>query len=170
MKHIRSISVILVVVFIALGIYSCSINYSLTGAPITAKTISIDYFPNKASIINSGLSQDFTDAMRDKFVSQTKLELIEQNAELQIEGEIVEYITRPLAIQGNEQAASNRLTISVNVRFVNTQDESASFEQKFSNFEDYDASASFASVEDDLVIVITERLVQDIFNKALVNW
>ena len=150
---------------------SCiTINYSFTGAPITAETISIDYFPNKASIVNSALSQNFTDAMRDKFVNQTKLELVTQNAELQIAGEIVDYRTSAMAIQGNEQAALNRLTITVMVRFVNTINEDESFEQRFSSYQDYDASSSFASVEDELVNQISERLVQDIFNKALVNW
>jgi hypothetical protein len=150
---------------------SCvSINYSFTGAPISAKTISIDYFSNKAALINSSLSQNFTEAMRDKFVNQTKLELVDQNAELQIAGEIVEYSTNPVAIQANEQAALNRLTIVVNVRFENTLKPEESFEQRFSSYYDYDASLSFSSVEDGLVETISEQLVQDIFNKALVNW
>jgi hypothetical protein len=82
----------------------------------------------------------------------------------------VDYHTTPTAIQGNEQAALNRLTITINVRFENTLNPDESFEQRFSAFEDYDASLNFASVEGDLVNTITERLVQDIFNKAVVNW
>ena len=108
--------------------------------------------------------------MRDKFVNQTKLELLEQNAELEIEGEIVDYHTTAVAIQGNETAALNRLTISVNVRYTNTLNDEESFEQKFTGFEDYDASRNFSDVESELVSTILERMVQDIFNKALVNW
>ena len=171
LKIINRISALLFTTILLLPLNSCiSINYSFTGAPITAKTISIDYFPNKATLVNSGLSQDFTDALRDKFVNQTKLELVEQNAELQLSGSIVNYYTTAMAIQGNETAALNRLSIVVRVKYTNTLDEEASFEQDFTGFEDYDASKSFASVEDQLVSVIVERLVQDIFNKALVNW
>ncbi len=169
MKKQSKIFKIFVLVLLYLGMQSC-VTYSFTGAPITAKSISIDYFPNKASLINSALSQDFTDAMRDKFVNQTKLELLEQNAELEIEGEIVDYHTTAVAIQGNETAALNRLTISVNVRYTNTLNDEESFEQKFTGFEDYDASRNFSDVESELVSTILERMVQDIFNKALVNW
>jgi len=149
---------------------SCKINYSFTGAPITAKTISIDFFPNKASLVKPSLSQDLTDAMRDKFVNQTSLELVEQNAELHIEGEIVNYKTNSIAIQGDETAALNRLTIKVNVRFTNLKQEEDSFEQVFTGFEDYDANLSFGSVEDQLIDIIKKRIVEDVFNKALVNW
>lgn len=161
---------ILIVISLIFIVQACKINYSMTGAPITAETISIDFFPNKASLVNPALSQSLTDALRDKFVNQTSLELTEQNAELHLEGEIVSYITNSVAIQANETAALNRLSITVNVRFTNTSKEDDSFEQSFTGFEDYDANLSFASVEDELIVIIAERIVQDIFNKALVNW
>lgn len=171
MKNIHRTSVFVMLTLLMLTLNSCiSINYSFTGAPITAKTISIDYFPNKASLVNTALSQDFTDALRDKFVNQTKLELVKQNAELELSGKIIKYYTTATAIQGNETAALNRLSIVIRVKFTNNLNEEESFEQDFTGFEDYDASKSFSSVEDDLVSVIVERMVQDIFNKALVNW
>ncbi|RLD41585.1 MAG: hypothetical protein DRI86_13125, partial [Bacteroidetes bacterium] len=117
-------------------IQSCKINYSFTGAPITAKTISIDYFPNKATLVKPSLSQDFTDAMRDKFVNQTSLELVEQNAELHLEGEIVHYKTNSVAIQGDETAALNRLTIKVKIRYTSLNQPDDSFEQVFTGFEE----------------------------------
>ena len=164
--HIKT----LILIGFLIIIQSCKINYSLTGAPITAKSISIDFFPNKATLIKPSLSQDLTDALRDKFVNQTSLELQEQDAELHLEGEIVYYRTNSVAIQGDETAALNRLTIKVKVRYTNTKNEDDSFEQLFTGFEEYDANLSFGSVEDQLIEIINKRLVQDIFNKALVNW
>jgi len=166
-KHNTTIILIFTIIMVAMQ--SCGI-YSFTGAPITAKTISIDYIPNKASIINPALSPDFTDALRDKFVNQTKLDLVEQNAELKISGTITQYRTASIAIQGNEQAALNKLTITIKIKFVNTLNEEESFNQSFTSFEQYDASKNFSSVEDQLVEILMERLTQDIFNKALVNW
>ena len=170
MNKIRKYIPISLLIISLIIIQSCKINYSFTGAPITAKTISIDFFPNKATLVKPSLSQDLTDAMRDKFVNQTSLELVEQNAELHIEGEIVNYKTNSIAIQGDETAALNRLTIKVNVRFTNMKQEEDSFEQTFIGFEDYDANLSFGSVEDQLIDIIKKRIVEDVFNKALVNW
>lgn len=146
--------------------------YSFTGASIPpgAKTISIDYFPNNALLVQPTLSQRFTDALRDKFTGETSLNLVGQNGDMSIEGEIVGYTANPIAIQGNEQAALNRLTITVNVRFVNHLDEKMNYESSFSRFQDYDSSNSLADVEDDLIDQIGRDLVQDIFDKAVVNW
>lgn len=150
---------------------SCGV-YSFTGASIDpkAKTISIKTFPNMAPMVNPSLSQDFTEALQDKFIRQTSLILSESNADYELEGEIVGYSTTPIAIQGNETAALNRLTISVNVRFTNKLNEKDNFEQRFSRYVDYDSSRNLSEVESDLVKQINEVLVEDIFNKAVVNW
>lgn len=163
---------ILVVLLMLITASACTIGYSFTGAPITAKTISIDFFPNKARLVNPSLSQTLTDGFRDRFVNQTKMDLVEGDADMHIEGAIIDYKTSPVAIQGNETAALNRLTISVKVSFTNNEPgkENDSFDQTFTAYEDYDASQSFSAVEDELVDVITERIITDVFNKAVVNW
>jgi len=155
-----------------LFLQGCSLSYSFTGAsiPIEAKTISIAYFPNEALLVNPTLSSTFTDALRDRFTSQTRLDLVNSNGDLSIEGKITGYTVQPMAIQGNDVAAQNRLTITVKVTFVNKYDESQDFEQSFSRFEDYSSTEDINQVQDQLVATITEALVDDIFNKAVVNW
>lgn len=168
----KKLNILIWVVILATAALSActSFGYSFTGSETNAKTISIDFFANKASIIQPSLSQTFTEALRDKFVNQSKLELVNRNGELQMEGEIVGYSVSPVAIQGNETAALNRLTIKVNVRYTNTLDEKQSFEQTFSSYLDYASNVNLSSVEDQLIGEITDKLVEDIFNKALVNW
>ncbi len=146
--------------------------YSFTGASIPpgAKTISIAYFPNNALLVQPTLSQRFTDALRDKFTGETSLHLVTENGDMSLEGEITGYIANPIAIQGNEVAALNRLTITVSVRFVSQLDEKMNFETSFSRYQDYDSSSSLADVEDELIDQINQQLVQDIFDKAVVNW
>jgi hypothetical protein len=161
---------ILVILILPVVFSTCKISYSFTGSQIDAKTISINYFPNKASIIQPSLSQTLTEAFRDKFVNQTKLELVKRNADLHLEGEITGYSVSPVAIQGDETAAMNRLKITVNVRFTNTLDEDQSFEQSFSAFQDYDSSVNLSAVEGTLIEAIVKQIVEDVFNKALVNW
>jgi len=158
--------------FILFAFTGCKVNYSFTGGNIDPKikTISIQYFPNNASIVQPTLSQAFTETLRDKFSSQTKLTLINKGGDLNIDGSITGYFTQPVAIQGNETAALNRLTITVNVKFSNKSDEKQNFEQTFSRFEDFQSSQSLSSVEETLIKDINEALVEDIFNKAVVNW
>jgi len=146
--------------------------YSFTGAsiPPNVKTITIKYFTNNAPLIQPTLSQTFTDALKDRFSSQTNLALVNKNGDLILEGEITNYSTQPVAIQGNEQAALNRLTITVNARFTNTLDEKQNFETTFSRYEDYESSKSLSEVESTLIDQINQMLVEDIFNKAVVNW
>jgi len=146
--------------------------YSFTGASISpaVETISIIPFPNNAPLVQPTLSQEFTNALKEKFTSQTNLALVNRDGDLNIEGEITGYSTQPVAIQGNEQAALNRLTISVKVRFTNTVEEARSFESTFTRFEDYPSSQSLSAVEESLIQQINEALVEDIFNRAVVNW
>jgi hypothetical protein len=146
--------------------------YSFTGAsiPPEAKTISIAYFVNNAQFVEPTLSQSLTDALRDRFQAQTNLNFVNEDGNLQIEGSITEYSTRPVAIQGNETAALNRLTVTVKVKYTNTIDPTKDFDTQFSRFEDYSSSQDLTAVKDELLGLINEALVDDIFNKAVVNW
>lgn len=162
---------IVVMLTCCLFLSSCGI-YSFSGAsiPAEAKTVSVQYFPNNAQLVNPLLSNTFTNALNDMFVNQTTLQSVAQNGDLALEGEITGYSTSPIAITGNQTAAMNRLTVTVNVRFTNKYDESKNFEQNFSQYQDYPSGQDLSIVQDALVEQIVEDLCQDIFNKAVVNW
>ena len=159
-------------IFCCLLFTSCKINYSFTGASISpdVKTVSVQYFPNNASLVQPILSQTFTEKLKNKFVSQTNLSVIKKDADLNFEGSITDYRTQPIAIQGNETAALNRLTISISVKFNNKNNEKQNFESSFSRYADYPSSKNLSEVESSLIDQITLQLVDDIFNKAVVNW
>lgn len=146
--------------------------YSFTGAsiPPEAKTVSVQFFQNKAQLIEPTLSPLFTDALRDKFVNQTTLEMVDKNGDLALDGEIMEYRTTPVAIQEDQTAALNRLTISVNVRFVNKYEPDKDFESKFTQFIDYPSESNLNSIAGELIESLNEMLATDIFNKAVINW
>jgi len=149
---------------------SCRIKYSLNPpATIKGETISIQYFPNNSSLVQPTLSQTFTEALKDKFVSQTSLELVSSGGDLQFEGSITNYQTKPTAVQENS-AALNRLTISIKVKFSNREQPENDFDQQFSAYSDFDGSVSLESVESELIKEIVDQLVEDIFNKSVVNW
>ena len=116
------------------------------------------------------LSKNITEALQDKFRSESRLSVTQRNGDLSIEGEITGYDTQPIAIQGNQIAAMNRLTVTVNVRFRNRFDEKANYESSFSRYRDYVSSKSLSSAESSLLPVMIEELVQDIYNKSVANW
>jgi len=146
--------------------------YSLTGAsvPPGAKTVSIQYFPNKSALVEPTLSPVFTNILRDKFTSELNLNMVDRNGDLAFEGEITSYKTMPVAIQGDQTAALNRLTITINVRFTNKLEPDKDFEQKFTEFSEYSSTVDFNSLKDDLIKQISDALADDIFNKAVINW
>lgn len=150
---------------------SCVIKYSFTGASTTGlRTVSIQYFQNRASLVQPGLSQNLTEALIDKCKSQTNLKLVSGLGDANFEGEVVDYKTVTQTIAGDARAAVNRFSIAVKVKFTNSVFPENSYEMTFSRFEDYDSNLDLSQVEDALSTKIIEQLVEDIFNRAFVNW
>ena len=96
--------------------------------------------------------------------------MVERNGDLAIEGEIIGYKITPVAIQADQTAAQNRLTIIINARFVNRFEPDNDFETKFTQFFDYSSTTDFNTIKGDLIIELSEALAQDIFDKAVINW
>jgi hypothetical protein len=151
---------------------ACRVSYSLNGAsiPPEAKTVSVTFFQNYASLAPPTLSQKFTEALRTRLSSQSRLTLVSKEGDLAFEGSITGYATSPVGIQSTDVAAQTRLTITVNVKYTCSFDEKKNFEQSFSKFADYKSDLSLTSVESRLIDDINDQLTQDIFNKALNNW
>lgn len=148
------------------------VSYSFTGAsiPPEAKTISVQYFDNQADFVNPTLSENLTTAIKDRYTNQTSLVLVRQKGDLQIEGVITNYNSTPQAITADQTAALTRLTITIKVKFVNLIEPENNFETSFTRYEDYDSSLDLAEVQDALTALINIMLVDDIFNKSVVNW
>ena len=134
------------------------------------KTVSVELFENQAQLVNPVLAVDLTEKIKDKFISQSSLRLANFDGDMAFEGQIVQYDVRPVAIQGNETAASNRLTIGLKVKYTCEKYPEDSWDKTFQQFSDFGSSLSLNDVEADLVKDIVDRLSQDIFNKALSNW
>ncbi|MDR2971894.1 MAG: LPS assembly lipoprotein LptE [Bacteroidales bacterium] len=157
----------------ALTCFGCRLSVSFTGGSVNpnAKTVYVATFPNNASLVNSSLSQEFTVGLKDRIQNQTPLTIVNtKNADYVFDGAIVNYTITPIALQGNDIAAMNRLTISVRVTFKNRFEENLDFEQTFSRYSDYLSTLNFTSLEPGLIQEIVSYLTEDIFNKAFVNW
>ncbi len=162
---------IVIIISLVSTMFGCGV-YSFTGAsiPPQATTYSVEYFPNNAPLVQPTLSQVFTDALKDKFSNQTNLRLTNGVGDLHLEGSITGYSIQPQAIGADDRAAQNRLTITIRVTFLNEFQPENDFEQNFSRYYDYDSQRSLAEVENEAIEIIVEALVEDIFNRAVVNW
>ncbi len=157
---------------LAIALVSCSIKYSFSGASISpdVKTVSVEHFQNLAPLVNPTLSNTLAETLRNRFISQTRLNVVSAYGDLSFSGEIRNYRVQPVAIQGNEMAAMNRLTIAVRVKFENVIDPTQNYDKTFTHFEDFPSTSQLAQVEQQLVTLIVEKLVEDIFNNAVANW
>ncbi len=156
--------------------------YSFTGANISPeiKTISIQTFYDEVGTGPPNLSQLFTEKIKDYYQQNTSLTLVPSEGDLQLEGSIVGYRLAPMAprasgsqnFENTDIAALQRLTITVKVTYLNTQDDSFDFEnQSFSFYQDYDPEKEdFNSIEPTLVEEIYDAIVLDIFNASVANW
>ena len=167
------------VLMLCLGLSQCGV-YTYTGANISpdVKTVSIDYFPNEAGDGPANMSQIFTETLRDYFQNNTNLAIDNGgNGDLQISGVISSFRYTPIApkASGDERFADNaglqRLTITVQTTYMNSQDDTFDFDKAFSFFSDYDPSVtSISAVKPALVDEIFEQIVLDIFSASVANW
>ena len=172
-KAILSLAGVVAVVLIALPmLQSCGI-YSFTGTSIQpdVKTVTVNYFEYLAPKVNPSLSNDLTQALQEKFLKLTKLELVDIDGDLEIVGAVTGYDVKATAITANESAAMNRLTVNVKISFVNRKYPEEDIENKsFSAYADFDATQSLDAVEASLCEEIIEKLCEDMFNATVANW
>lgn len=153
-------------------VQSCGI-YSFTGTSIQpdVKTVTINYFEYQALKVNPSLSNDLTTALQDKFLKLTKLEQVEMDGDIEITGAVTGYDVKATAITANEQAAQNRLTVTVKISFTNRKYPEDDFPDKsFSAYADFDAMQPLDAVEASLCEEIIEQLCDDMFNATVANW
>ncbi len=160
-------------VIMAIAVFAaCSVSYSFRGTSVSvgASTFSVDYFQNRASIVQPTLSQELTDGLIDEVRAQTPLKYTTDVGDASFSGEITEYSTKPLTASAANEAATNRFTITIWVKHENFIEPEKGFEQSFSRYEDYSGNLDFSSVEAELSESIIDLLIEDIFNKAFVSW
>ena len=158
---------------IGVMVTACSISYKFNGASIDytkVKTISIKDFPNQAPLVYPPLSQQFTEGVKDIYVRQTRLSLVRDNGDLQLEGEITGYDLTPMAVKEDAYSSKTKLTITVKVRYTNRTNADEDFEQSFSAYREFDSNVMLQDVQDQLCSEIIEELADQIYNSTVANW
>lgn len=168
----KSLKYILITIIVS-TLISCKVGFSLSGGSIPegTETFQVNFFQNNSPYREPGTDRDFTNALSDFIRDITPLELVTSNGDLVYEGEITDYRIQPTNATSANTAAQNRLTVRINVRFLDKNNPDTDFEQPFSFFFDFDAGASFTqTIRTAAEAEIFERITQDIYQASLANW
>lgn len=158
-----------------LVINSCKVTMGL--APISSidyskvKTISIADFENRAEYVYGPLAVEFNQKMKDMFIQQTQLRLVDSGGDLEISGDITGYNQYNEAVDASGYSSKVKLTLTVKVTYVNNTNHEEDFTDKqFSAFQTYDSSQQLTAVQDGLITVMVKDIVEQIFNSTVANW
>ena len=157
----------------SLLLVSCSVSYKFNGSSIDytkTKTISISDFPNMAELVYPPLSQQFSEALRDSYTKQTRLQILKKEGDLHLEGEIVGYQLTPLAISADSYASQTKLTLTIKVRFTNYKNPEEDFEKSYTAFQTFDSNQILNNVQDALVKQMITDIVDNIYNDTVAKW
>ena len=160
---------------LALIMVSCKVSLGL--APISSidyskvHTMQIVDFQNHADYVYGPLATTLNDQMKDLFMRQTRLSLVNSNGDIVIEGEITGYNQFNEAIDASGYSSKVRLTLTVNVSYTNNTNHEEDFENRtFTAFQTYDATQLLTAVQDQLIEVMVKDISEQIFNSTVANW
>jgi len=138
--------------------------------PPEAKTARVNYIENRAPYINPQLSPQLTDKLRQKINNQTRLTMVQgEDAHYEIKAVITNYSVSTSGISG-QQAATNRLTVTVHIDFENRLDEKLKFEADVTRNFDFNANLSLQQAEAQQSEDIIKNMTDEIFNRIFSNW
>jgi hypothetical protein len=164
---------ILIICLAAFLLPSCKISYKFNGSNIDytkTKSISISDFPNKAELVYPPFSQQFSEALRDAYTKQTRLQLLKKAGDLNLEGEIVGYQLTPMAIGADSYSSQTKLTVSIKVRFSNNKNQQDDFDKTYTSFRTFDSNKMLNDVQDELLKVLIAEIVDNIYNDTVAKW
>lgn len=164
---------IFILLLLFISVSSCRVSYSFRGTSINydlTKTLQIAHFVNQAPLVYPPLEQRFNEEMKDMFTRNTRLQLVNQNGDMEIEGEIVGYELTPMAVQEDAFASETKLTMTVRMRFRNNKTDEPEIEERISANRIFSSNEVFDSVQDQLLSELITEIIDQIFNATMSNW
>ena len=157
------------------------LSFSLFSGCYSFKGISIDpevstFFVQNFESIESNapptLALDFTEKLKDKIRSESRLILNSENPDVEFTGKVTSFNVVPVAPKPGEVVALNQLKISVSIKLVNNKNDKKSWpsERTKSHFAEFSNEADLLTVQDQLIEQIMKQLLDDIFNEAFNDW
>jgi hypothetical protein len=150
--------------------FSGCYSFKDVSIPPDVKTVRVAYIENRAPYINPQLAPQLSDRLRQKINNQTRLSLTQaEDAHYDISGAITGYSVTTAGIS-DQQAATNRLIVTVHIVFKNRLDEKANFEADVTRNFDFNANLTLQQAEAQQSDEILRNLTDEIFNRIFSNW
>lgn len=149
-------------------------SYSFTGTsiPDDVNSVYIPFFANQSSSGVGNLSDRLNQALIDRFINQTRLQLANSRAEADavLEGSIVRYTNEAFSITGEQQTNLNEITINVRATFQYTNKEQAEWSKSFNGSATYDTNENPIEGEENAADEALSRIADNMFNDAVSGW
>ena len=146
--------------------------YSLNGIAISpeTQTFYVAQFDVTTTEGPPGIGQRFSELLKQRINNDTRLAFAETDPDIEFAGAITGFTITPEAPNPETGSDLNRLTIRVQVDYVDTKTEANSYSQTFTDFENFPGDQDPLTVQETLVEPLFDRLSEEAFNKAFSNW
>lgn len=167
MKGIKGFWILLIIL---LSLSGCTLSLNGYSFDTTVKTFYVGNFKLTALNAPATINQTFQEALKDKVSRESRLQYTNLNPDLEFNGTIQSFVVSAVAPKPDEQTSFNRLTIFVAVEYTNHLEAKDTWTKTFSHFADFPTDQNLLQVQDDLITIIFNQILEDIFNQAFNNW
>lgn len=164
------------IIFTLLLLTSCwptSVSFQDGSVPPEWKRFMVVTLENEASNAPISYAPELTEQIKDAIQNRVGLKLVSSESDdpqVTVTGVVSNYNVSPMAMQGNDVASKNRLTINANFEIFISEPEEDLMELSISRFADFDSNQDVGAIQAQLLEEINDQIVQDVLNKLLSNW
>ena len=166
------VPVLFVLVLVISSCWPSSIGFRDSGSmPEEWESFTVEMIENNAANCPLSYGPVLTEILKDGIQNNTRLVLnTDGMGEIVLTGVISAYNVMPIAVQADDNASQNRLTISVKFDLIINEPEADKVKFSATRFADFESNVNLASVESQLIDDINSQISQDVINKLLSNW
>lgn len=165
-KHIFLRISLIGVLFSTAGCYS----FKGISIPDNVNTFYVENAQTRESAVPATFPIQFTEDLKNKIRNESRLKYTDTSPDVEFIPVIQGFQVLAIAPKPGESAAINRLELNIQIEYINHKNEKDNWKQNFRHFADFPSSENLLNVQDQLLKIISEQLLEDIFNKAFTNW
>jgi hypothetical protein len=148
----------------------CTYSFKGGSVPPHLKTIAIPIVEDVSPYGDPTLRDTFTKQLVALFTNDNTLQLTDRNiADSMLEGVITDVKDAPSVLQGNEQVAQRRITVTVRMTFQDLKLRKKIWEKSFSNWGDYPSGGGLTQRGEGATEAV-RKLTEDILNDTVAGW
>jgi hypothetical protein len=134
------------------------------------KTIAIPVVEDQSAYGDPTLRDSFTKQLVERFTNDNTLQLTDRTmADAMLEGVVTEVKDAPVVLQGGEQVAQRRITVTVRMTFQDLKLHKSLWEKSFSNWGDYPSGGGLTQRSEGTAEAV-KKLTEDILNETVAGW